>query len=222
MAQARSPFRWFTEGGWYFAIVVLSLGILSPVPFAHAATRLRTPLSFLWPVLYAAAVVGLMVAPRSEGSNSAIGGLIVGQLVVALCHLVWLRRRVWPQTAPPQAPTPPPTYGSADPAVAAAMAARARREEARRIVAQDPSLARELRIGRPDLNPSYYDGGLVDLGGAPVAVIASVCGIEPEVAQRIVDARTAQPPTGVDDVFAFTDIPYPLWERIRDRAVVVR
>jgi len=206
----RSPFRWFVEGGWYFLVVVASLGILTAVPFAHAATRLRTASAWLWTVLYAAAeILVLVLATLRTERNSLVGGLMLGVIVVALCHLVWVRRRVWPREG---------AFGSTDPAVAAAMAARARRAEARVIVEQDPPLARELRIGRPDLPRSYDDGGLVDLGGAPAPVLVERCGIPPEVAAQIVDAR---PYVTVDDVLTTTDVPYPLWERIRERGVVV-
>jgi DNA uptake protein ComE-like DNA-binding protein len=218
-AARRSPGRWFAEGGWYFAVVALSFGILSPVPFAHAATRLRTPLSVLWPVLYAVAVGSIMAIPTRDAAgndldpSNTVGGLIVGVTVVALAHLVWVRRLVWgaPRPAHP------------DPAVAAALAARARRTEARRIVAEDPVLARELRIGRPDLARDYDDGGLVDLNEAPAGAIAAACGIDPAVAARIVQARdvTGVPMAAVDDVFVHTDIPVALWDRIRDRGVVV-
>jgi DNA uptake protein ComE-like DNA-binding protein len=124
---------------------------------------------------------------------------------------MWLRRQVWPSAG-------------TDPAVAAALAARARRAEARRIVSDDPLLARDLRIGRPDLHPDYDDGGLVDLDSAPAAAIAHVCGLDPAVAAGIVEAcATAGMPFGqVDDVFDYTDIPVELWDRIRDRAVVLR
>jgi hypothetical protein len=183
---------------------VLSLGILSPAPFAHAAARRGK--GWTWPVVYAAVVVALVfLAQRDDPGNTAGAGLI-GVIVVAICHLVYLRRQAW-RAEPAQ-----------DPAVAAALAARARREEARRIVARDRGLARELRIGRPDLTPEFDDGGLVDLATAPAAVIAQVCGIEHDFAERIVAAR---PLTTVDDAFTLSDIPFPLCDRIRERAVVV-
>ena len=119
-------------------------------------------------------------------------------------------------------PTPAPAPPAADPAIAAVLAARARREEARRIVSRDPAMARELGIGRPDLRRAYDDGGLVDLNNAPAEAIAGTCGIDLVHATAITAART----NGihfvtVDDVFSAADIPFPLWERIRDRAVVV-
>jgi DNA uptake protein ComE-like DNA-binding protein len=83
-------------------------------------------------------------------------------------------------------------------------------------------MARELRIGRPDLARTYDDGGLVDLNSAPPQVIAGVCGIDLTVAAQIAHARVPGAPFAtVDDVFSLTEIPYPLWDRIRDRAVVI-
>jgi hypothetical protein len=42
------------------------------------------------------------------------------------------------------------------------------------------------------------------------------------VAEQIVRTRDARPFETLDDAFTWADIPYALWERIRDRAVVVR
>lgn len=83
-------------------------------------------------------------------------------------------------------------------------------------------MARELGIGRPDLPRTYDDGGLVDLNSPPAQAIAHTCGIDPAVATLIVEARSAGIMfTTVDDVFSFTEIPYTLWDGIRDRAIVV-
>jgi DNA uptake protein ComE-like DNA-binding protein len=83
-------------------------------------------------------------------------------------------------------------------------------------------LARELRVGRPDLSHTYDDGGLVDLNRAPAAAIASVCGLDPATARRIVEVREAAgvPFAAVDDVFAWAEIPLDLWELVRDRGIV--
>jgi DNA uptake protein ComE-like DNA-binding protein len=83
-------------------------------------------------------------------------------------------------------------------------------------------MARELRIGRPHLPRTYDDGGLVDLNTAPAQVIAHTCGIELAIATLIVKARAAGITfASVDDVFSVAEIPFPLWDRIRDRAVVI-
>ena len=74
----------------------------------------------------------------------------------------------------------------------------------------------------PDLPRTYDDGGLVDLNSAPADAIANTCGIEIAVGTLIVNARAAEITfTTIDDVFSITDLPYPLWDRIRDRAVVI-
>lgn len=220
----RSPWRWFTQGGWYFFVVVLSFGLLSPIPFAHAAARLRNPLHWLTPLAYLALFITAFAITRPNDPSNLGASVALGGVLLAVVHLIWLRRRVWPQpdSVPPQ-PAPAMPAGT-DPAVAAVLAARSRRADARRIVADDPLLARELRIGRPDLRRDYDDGGLVDLNSAPAAVIAHVCGLDGVMAERIVAARAAAgvPFSQVDDAFAYTDIPVDLWDRVRDRAVTVR
>lgn len=105
---------------------------------------------------------------------------------------------------------------TADPAIKAALAARARRDEARRPVQDDPLLARELYIGRPDMTRTYDDGGLVDLNNAPANVIADVCGVPADVAATIVDARDQRgaPFANVDELFVTADLPLSTWDRI--------
>ena len=214
------PLQWFARGGWYVFVVVLSLGMLSFVPFVHAALRTRRPPMWLWAVLYTAAVVTLFALT----DRLDVGGFVLGLMVIASVHSLVLRTQVW-RPADPRRPGHPRVDAAApanDPAIAAVLAARARREEARRLAANDPQMARELRIGRPDLPRHYDDGGLVDLNSAPAQVIADVCGIEPAVATLITDSRSrAITFTAVDDVFSFADIPFPLWDRIRDRALVI-
>lgn len=213
------PLQWFARGGWYVFVVVLSLGMLSFVPFVHAATRTRRPLMWLWVVLYTTAVVTMFLLTGSVD----IGGFAIGLMIVASIHAIVLRPQVWPALRAPAPPLRPAVAGTpTDPAVAAVLAARARREDARRLAAADPQMARELGIGRPDLPRAYDDGGLVDLNSAPARAIAHTCGIDPAVATLIVDARSAGITFAtVDDVFSFAEIPYTLWDRIRDRALVI-
>lgn len=212
------PLRWFARGGWYVVVVVLSLGMLSFVPFVHAAIRTRKPLMWLWAMLYTAAVITLFALTGTVN----IGGFAIGLMIVASIHAIVLRTQVWPATdTRASSDGHAIAAGSTDPAVAAVFAARARRAEARRLAAADPQMARELGIGRPDLPRTYDDGGLVDLNSAPTEAIARTCGIDPTVATQIVEARAGIPLATVDDVFSITDIPYTLWDRIRDRAVVI-
>jgi hypothetical protein len=212
------PLQWFARGGWYPFMIVMSLGMLSFVPFVHAALRLRRALAWLWAGLYSAAVITLLMTAQ----HAEVGGWAIGLMIIASVHSLVLRRQVWPSAGDLGPAATGPAGRSTDPAVDAVLAARARREESRRLAATDPLMAHELHIGRPDLSHSYDDGGLVDLNSAPAPVIAQVCGIELDVATLIVDARSRGVSfAAVEDVFAFADIPYPLWDRIRDRAVVI-
>ena len=149
---------------------------------------------WLTAVLYTAAVVTLFAVPREVN----IGGYAVGLAIIATVHSVVLRQRVWDGT-PAVRPTPAPAPPAADPAVAAVLAARARRDEARRIVSRDPAMARELGIGRPDLRRAYDDGGLVDLNNAPAQAIAgtaaSTSSTPPPSPTRGPTASTSSPST---------------------------
>ncbi|SHL28556.1 hypothetical protein SAMN05443637_12363 [Pseudonocardia thermophila] len=207
----RTQTSWLGRGRWYPIVVVLSAGILSFVPFVHAAVRTRRPLMQLTAVLYTAAVVAMFLLIDTDRGG---GGAIAALMIIAAVHSVLIRPYVWPSLR--GGPV-------ADPAVAAALAARKRRQETRALIAGDPQLARELRIGRPDLpGRQYDDGGLVDLNNAPGWVIAQVCDIDRAVAEHIVRVRMMSGPfTTVDDVLALADVPYPLWDRVRERAVVI-
>ncbi|MCD2186800.1 helix-hairpin-helix domain-containing protein [Actinomycetospora soli] len=220
-APAARRGNWFTRGGWWFLVHVLSLGVLAAVPFTHAATVSRrrahaalaaavTVGTVLWIVLAASAPRDS--TGRAYGPVNAIAALVFFLLLVGgVAALIVLRRQVYGAGAP-----------ATDPALARALAGRQRRTEARRLVAEDPLLARELRIGRPDLPREYDDGGLVDLNAAPAPAIADVCGLDPTHAGRIVQARQAAGRFGsVEDVFSWTELPVETWDRIRDRAVTL-
>jgi len=75
--------------------------------------------------------------PTGGGMGLVIGGeLLLLALVIAGCmHQMWLRRQVYHATAPAVAPVP-------EPALAEALQARARRVAARKLIADDPLIAR--------------------------------------------------------------------------------
>src|SRR4051794_21462655 len=147
-----------TRGGvWYFLVTILTAGFLAAVPFWHAARRLGRPGVRRLALLYTAAdiyLVTLMIltppqnADGSSGNEtiSTLGGFSVFVIVIVACiQLRSLRRQVYggayptvgPHAVSPPTPAPPAT----DPVLARALQARGRREEARRLVAQDPGLA---------------------------------------------------------------------------------
>lgn len=222
----RSTMNGRSGGIWYFLITVLTGGFLAAVPFWHAWTRLRRPAMRKIAVVYTAVDVFLVVlmaltpSPQPDGSsgNSAISTIgaftVLAVVIVACIQLRGIRREVYA--------TPRAVPALADPAVARALAGRQRRDDARKMWVSDPSLARELGVGRPDQRRGFDDGGLVDLNSAPAAVIAQVCGIDPQQAETIVAARQARGGTyfNLGELFVDVSLPPHVQQLLTDRALI--
>lgn len=224
-----SPRR--SGGRWYLIVPVLSFGLLTWVPFLHATTRTRHPAHRRMTLIYGAAaivMVALASASPKNAQGQAVGALgnamtavfgVIGvaSIVVGCVQLAQIRQEIYGLT--PSAPPPPL---AADPAVAQQLAARARRNEARALAARDAVLARELRIGRPDLPRQYEDGGLVDINSATAHVIAAVCGLSPTDANRIVQAREQLGAfTSLDELLVYAQIQGAAADLIREHAVLL-
>jgi hypothetical protein len=223
--------RWWRTGGWYVVVAALTTGFAAPVAFVHAAVRSRAVDLWAWAIAYTTAVVSVFVlfsmAPQ-DAAHRATGPL--PGLATALIFLIWfassfhlaaIRRRVF-GLRPVATPLPDGAYRD-DPAVAAALERRQRRNDARRLAGSDPLLARELGIGRPDLRRGYDDGGLVELNTAPAPVLAAVLDLAPDQVRQITDLRDRPGAvlTTVEDLFAWTDLPYAQWDHIREHGLVL-
>ena len=110
-----------------------------------------------------------------------------------------------------------------DPVVAEAMAKQARRTEARKLAATNPGLARDLRIGRPDLIRDYDDDGLVDVNAVPEEVLCDSAGFSKEQAIRIVSDRDLVGGfSSAEDLLARGLVDRLTAEAVRDRLVFLR
>ncbi|HEV7647701.1 MAG TPA: hypothetical protein VGP26_06050 [Actinophytocola sp.] len=217
---------------WYLLVPLLTLGLLTFLPFLHAAIRLRRPWVWLATVMFALVASGVFyVSGQPEGATpGAIDAVFVvavlGSMVVGITVLTRLRHEVYNlgelRRPAPSLSTAPTSNGApaVDPAVQQVLQARMKRDQARDLAATDPLMARELRIGRPDLPSEYDDGGLVDVASAPETVIARVLDLTPEQATGIVAVRDTA--VAVDDLFSLTDLPVSTWDRVRDRAIIIR
>jgi hypothetical protein len=177
LAQAQRRFGW----GW-IALPILSLGMLSfVVPLVMAQRSRKRWLFVISGVLGAVTVaaVVLMSSPAESSRGTFAGFLILGNLAVGVALIPIFRS---------QQATPPSTAPVLDP-LEAAKANRQLRERARAVAAQDPHLAVEAGIGRPDLPTHYADGGLVDLNRASAQAIASLPGFDANLAEKIVAHR---------------------------------
>jgi hypothetical protein len=209
--QIRNPLVRLATIMWAL-IPLLTLGLLAFVPFAHAAAKLQDRRLWLVAACYAVVTVGLF-GPLANASNTSDLGaalftaawfaLIVGSTV----HALVLRRRVF---------SPP----AVQPAMAAALADRELRQQARAIVAGDPALARELRIGRPDLPRQFNDGGLVDVNHVPNQVLAERLGLSPAEAARVVEARERLGGfSSAAELCVFAEVPDATIDPVQERLV---
>jgi hypothetical protein len=197
---------------------VLSFGQLAPIPIIHAAIRLRTWTLWAASAVYTAATIVLWSATTTVTSGPAepleqpdppiwTFFLLLGLMVVPTAHALAIRGRVF-QPDPQQ------------PALVAALQARQRREEAKAIVARDVDLARELRIGRPDLPRQFDDGGLVDLNHVPAPVIVQLLGLSEAEAAQVIEARDRIGGfLSAEEVIAHTDLSPPRIDGNRERLV---
>jgi DNA uptake protein ComE-like DNA-binding protein len=113
---------------------------------------------------------------------------------------------------------------AASPLQGAAAQARLRlrdREQARALAHSDPTLAKEIGIGRPDLRGAT-DAGLVDFNHASAAALANVPGVGAALARRIVETRAQIGGfSSVEELSEELDLDGELVEHIRDQAIFV-
>jgi len=92
-----------------------------------------------------------------------------------------------------------------------------RRSQARQIAQANRVLARELRIGRPDLPREHDDGGLVDVNHVPGDVLTSCLGLTPQETAAVVAARDQLGGfTSPEELSAYAELPPDRVDALRD------
>jgi hypothetical protein len=173
---------------WWISVPIWSLGLLSCVPFLAFGVIQRRKRDWVVFAAYLAATVALIIAGAlvntDSGWNDAQAVLVVALGICAAIHAGVLFR-------PGRAQSPRVSAGRHrnQEAVQIARSRIERRNDARRMVRTNPVLARELRIGRPDLPREYDDGGLIDVNRVHGAVLAAHLGLSPEEATNVLVAR---------------------------------
>ena len=205
-------------GTWYLVVVWLSFGTLAWIPALHAAVALRR--RSRWVEVAAFALLQcLQVVLNHVVDLRAAWWVAVAVLVLGLVRAGSWRHQVY--TGSWVAPAPPPDPNAR--AVAVAHQARLTRDHVRALTAGDPRTARELGVGRPDLGRPFWDGGLVDLGTAPAAVVAGVCAVPESVAEQLVAVR--QQLGGFDsvlDAVTHLDLDRDSEAALREHGIVLR
>jgi hypothetical protein len=171
-------------------VPILSLGVLTFVPFLVVALRRRGKRDWLHFLGYLLTAVLELVAggtvghygPHNQWKQSA-GVIIIFLTIAGAVHTYTV---MGPQ---------PSGFGPAggldhEPDTAEqALARMEHQRQAREIAATNPALCRELGIGRPDRPRSYNDGGLIDINHVPRWVLTRGLGFTEEEADRVLEAR---------------------------------
>ncbi|WP_033424261.1 ComEA family DNA-binding protein [Actinomadura flavalba] len=200
------------------ALPFLTLGYATPFTFAAALLWRRSAHLLVATLGYGAVFTLLMMNLPQAGSEDGrtVAGLLMFVLAVVGCgHAFLIRRRVF---------DPDGLSGLGNDAeVERVRRHRLLRERARTLAASDPGLARELRIGRPDLPRRYQDGGLIDVNHAPVDVLVHLPGVTRELADRIVAVRAE---TGgfqsAEEMSLVAELPPEITPDVADFAVFIR
>lgn len=215
---------------WWALSPVYSCFTIAFIPAVHAAIKLRRRELWLWAVgLIVGNVIvwGLMAGPNAADGGSTpvqdVGALFAIVLaVLGTIHALRLRGEVF---GAPRGAAAIPAAASPrvhDPAVAQALAARRRRAESLELSIKDPGLARDLRIGRPDLTREYNDGGLVDVNHVPESVLVAHLGLSQDQARVVIEVRDhIGRYSSANELSVLADLPPETLDAIRDRLVVL-
>ncbi|MEU8117110.1 helix-hairpin-helix domain-containing protein [Spirillospora sp. NPDC049024] len=200
------------------ALPFLSLGFATPFTFAAALLWRRSLHLLVSTVAYAGlfALLLSVLSAADDRGNVRFAGMLMAVLAVVGCgHAFLIRRGVFD----------PHGLSGVDNEAVVERVKRQRllREKARELAASDPGLAKELRIGRPDLPRQYNDGGLVDVNHAPAEALKLLPGITAELADRIERVRAE---TGgflsAEELSAVAGLPPSLTGDLADYAVFIR
>ena len=189
----------------WLSLIPFGLGAWAPTYAGLVARNKRwCVLGLLWSVVVLA---GWVVAVASHGAT--VGGLLLiagwtGGIASSFAIRTPYRQLV---------------SSSFDTALVGAQQRLSEREKARRLARDQPVVAKELGIGRPD-RPGAQDAGLVDINNAPANVLATLPGVDDSLATKIVEARAeVHGFSSVDDLGLALDLDGNSVEDLRDRVV---
>jgi len=199
------------EAHWAFiSLVPLGFGAWAPIYAGVKARRAAwVILGVLWSAIVIAGFVANSVSSSGQhGNNDFAGFLIIIGWIGAVATSFTVRGAYERQMA--------------SPLLQATDAAEQRlhdRDQARRIVRENPALAREMGIGRPDRTGAAA-GGLVDVNNANVTALMTLPGINADLATEIVETREKMGGfASLEDCGETLDLDGGLVEHLRDKVV---
>jgi len=194
----------------YVAFVLFPLGWLAWAAFLYVGLRVRHR---RWTVAAAVyfAITTVWTAMAAVGED---GGTLVG-VAAATCFAMWAAAIVHALVIRKE-------FGRRLDLRLRVEDGQLDREIARDIVENDPQMAKELGIGRPDLVEAS-PGGVIDVNHASAGMLAMLPGIDARLARQIVGTREAMGPfSSVAELGMVLDLPADTVERLRPLVVFLR
>lgn len=167
------------------SVPIWSLSLLAFAPFLRIALARRRARDWVVFAGYLAAVIAVVVLMSIAGPNDDPVSVTAGGLAILLMGVAGVHAFVEFRPGPDVASG----SSASQLALTAARDRMHRRQHARALAQDNPALARELGIGRPDVPHDYDDGGLADVNHLPGDVLASCLGLTASESAAIVTAR---------------------------------
>ncbi len=164
---------------WWVWLPLVTFGIGTWAAFVYAGTRARRRSWKVFGLGYLGLIVMafVLVVPERDPWETLGGFAIIFAWVGGFVHALTIRGTYLKLVESPEQ------------TLLDAAEARVRvREDALRLVREDPAHAKALGVGRPDIQLAF-DGGLVDVNSAPAEVIARLPHADEALAERIVQVR---------------------------------
>jgi hypothetical protein len=191
---------------WWVLWSLIPFGWLSWVGLVYAGVRARwVPMIVVAPVFLAPTIAAFATDDDTSGMWSVIG--YVAGVGTSLAFAPAWQRRMRRLASP----TP----------VDVAAQRLAEREKAIELVRENPQLAREAGVGRPDVSGSAH-GGVVDVNSVPVEVLGRLPGIDDATAHEIVRVREEVDGfSSLLDLGSCVNLPADTVEDLRGRVVFI-
>jgi DNA uptake protein ComE-like DNA-binding protein len=191
----------------YISLIPIGFGAWAPI---YAGVKAREPkwiaLGALWTAMI---VVALIVSGgHGHGDDGLVGALAIIAWVGGIATSFSIRGAYEQQ------------LGS--PVLQAAEIGEQRlrdRQQAQRIARDNPTLAKEMGIGRPDV-AGAADAGLVDVNNASVTALLTLARVNGELATQIIETREKLNGfSSLEDMGTAMDLPGDVVEALRNRLV---
>lgn len=208
---------------WSWLLPLVSIGLLSFLPPLMIAAKLGQKRTWqLAGGIAAAWLLGFALVGTGPDDVdtfwNTLGMLIyLGAAIGSVIYVLAMAPKIV-RAGPP----PAPAYDPNPAAIQEIQADRQKRAEARKMAQRDPQMARELRIGRPDLPRQYDDGGLVDVNSVSEATMTQLLGLSSATSTHVVEVRQQLGRfEHADDLVNLAGVELSAYDQVKDRIIVL-